>query len=324
MIGVFIKVWQPPFLKCAWETERLDAMRVCATLGIPFYTCDASEVYKTEVVDYLVREYRAGRTPNPDVMCNKHVKFGAFISFAARLGADYVATGHYAQRVDTSEGPALYRGADQTKDQSYFLWTLTTEQLQRTLFPIGDTPKEAVRREAAQYGLPTAAKPDSQGVCFLGELDMKEFLSHFISAESGVVLDTAGAAVGTHEGAAFYTIGQRHGFSITAPDTARQPHYVVAKDMERNTLTVSTERSTLAAAHTSQFTLSHTNWLAEQLPQKVLVQTRYRQRPVAATLTVQQKRAVVTPQEVLELPAHGQSCVVYTGDRCLGGGIVEG
>jgi tRNA-specific 2-thiouridylase len=353
VVGVFIKVWQPEFLKCDWEAERLDAMRVCAALGIPFLTCDASERYKTDVADYLVREYRAGRTPNPDVMCNKHVKFGAFLDFADAHGADYIATGHYARRAgeagaaekDASKdapGIFLLRGVDPQKDQSYFLWTLTETQLARTLFPIGDSLKSDIRAEAARYGLPTAEKPDSQGICFLGELDMKEFLFHFIPRETGEVRDESGAIVGEHDGAVFYTIGQRHGFHLrqTAPDAP--PYYVIEKDLKRNVLVVSHEKQRSSPSALRALGLSDTNWIGEPPSGEVQIQTRYRQKPVPATVEtgrgddttetigyalndgqLRQRDTTITPLATLDLPALGQSCVVYDGDTLLGGGIVS-
>jgi len=324
--GVFIKVWQPDFLRCDWEAERLDAMRVAATLGIPFLTCDATERYKADVVDYLVREYRAGRTPNPDTMCNRHVKFGAFLEFADAHGADRIATGHYAQRFDTDGTSALYRGADTEKDQSYFLSLLTSTQLSRALFPVGDSSKAVIRTEAAEYGLPTAEKPDSQGVCFLGALDMKEFLTHFMPQTPGVVQDERGEVLGAHDGVYFYTIGQRHGFRITASDARTEPHYVVAKDIERNTLTVSTEKSRTEPGRASDtILLADTNWLVDALPDEVLVQTRYRQAPVPARVTRGEKSsAKIHLSAPLELPATGQICAVYEGSRCLGGGTIVG
>ena len=331
VVGVFIKVWQPDFLHCNWEKERLDAMRVCATLGIPFLTCDATERYKAEVVDYLIAEYRAGRTPNPDVMCNKQVKFGAFLDFADEHGADYIATGHYARRMGRAHAAEkdagsifLLRGVDPSKDQSYFLWTLTQAQLARTLFPIGDSLKSDIRKEAASYGLPTAEKPDSQGVCFLGELDIKEFLSHFIPVAKGNVEDTSGNVVGEHDGTFFYTIGQRHGFRLhqSSPDEAS--YYIVSKDLEKNVLVVSHEKSSVSPSAQSALGLTSTNWSGEPPSGNVQIQTRYRQKPVSATVEITgATTAAVTPLTTLETPAAGQSCVVYDGDIVLGGGIIE-
>lgn len=318
--GVFIQVWQPAFLACNWEAERVDAMRVCAQLGIPFLTFDASEAYRAEVVDYMVREYAAGRTPNPDVMCNRHVKFGAFLSYARAQGARYVATGHYARIHHEGAHASLLRGRDAAKDQSYFLWTLTRDELTHILFPLGDMQKDAVRREARRCGLPTAAKPDSQGVCFLGELDMREFLFHFIPREPGPVINAQGVHIGTHDGARFYTLGQRHGFSITSTHARSTPHYVIAKDIAQNTLTVSPERPAVSP-RTGMLALTDTNWI-QDMPETVVVQTRYHGPHIAAHVTQQDgNRATVHMHESAELPAPGQSCVVYDGDRLIGGGI---
>ncbi len=186
VFGVFIKVWQPDFYECTWKEDRLDAMRVCAKLNIPFYTLDLEKEYKKEVVDYMIEEYKNGRTPNPDVMCNKYIKFGGFFDWAMSQGADFVATGHYARLNKEHE---LVAGRDSNKDQSYFLWTLTKEQLSKTLFPVGDIEKTEVRKLAKKFGLPTAEKKDSQGLCFIGKVDMAEFLHHFIETKPGPVLN---------------------------------------------------------------------------------------------------------------------------------------
>ncbi len=324
VVGVFIKVWQPDFLVCNWEAERLDAMRVAATLSIPFLTCDATERYKADVVDYLVREYNSGRTPNPDVMCNKHVKFGAFIDFADAHGADLVATGHYARKIDWQQESLLARGVDDAKDQSYFLWTLTRDQLTRSLFPLGEMMKEEVRQVAARARLPTARKPDSQGVCFLGALDMRAFLQHFIEKTPGDVYDVEGRIVGTHEGARFYTIGQRHGFSSAAQGTQTSPRYIIEKDLRRNRLVVSSQKPEAASSSTREIPLVETEWRGKDPHGTFTVQTRYRQVAYpAAVHTTGARSAVVSPRALHELPAPGQSCVVYEGEICRGGGIIS-
>src|SRR3989344_1859245 len=203
--------------------DRIDAMRVAAHLGIPFRTWDLSREYRAAVVDYLIREYAAGRTPNPDVMCNRRIKFGIFLERALEAGADYIATGHYArlmrsgqgsvnnEQVATDKTEGLLTARDSAKDQSYFLWALGQSELRRTLFPVGEFTKPEVREMARKFGLPTAEKPDSQGICFIGEINVREFLQQHIPSERGKVLTASGKAVGEHQGAAFYTIGQRHG-----------------------------------------------------------------------------------------------------------------
>ena len=239
VVGVFIKVWQPPFLECTWKEDRLDAMRVAAQLDIPFMTFDLEKEYKESIVDYMVAEYKAGRTPNPDVMCNKTIKFGAFLEKAKEMGADFVATGHYAQNVEKDGEQYLLKGNDNEKDQSYFLWTLTQAQLKYILFPIGEHKKSEVRKLAEKFDLITATKKDSQGLCFIGKLDMKDFLKEFIEEKRGDVLNTDGAVIGYHDGAVYYTLGQRRGFIITQKTPEDIPYYVVAKDIEQNTITVS-------------------------------------------------------------------------------------
>ena len=275
--GVFIKVWQPDWIECNWKEERLEAMRAAAHLGIPFIMLDLEKEYKEGVIDYMIAEYAAGRTPNPDVMCNREVKFGAFWNWAKGKGADYIATGHYA-RIDeprasidsdardfsakkslfASAGRArgassstlacgstrlLLKGIDVNKDQSYFLWTLTQDDLKHVLFPVGGMTKPKVRKLARKFKLPNADKKDSQGLCFIGKVDVKEFLAHYTKgnpgAKPGKVLNEAGQIIGTHPGALFFTIGERHGFEIDANNKTPgdKPYYVIAKNMNANTVT---------------------------------------------------------------------------------------
>lgn len=321
VVGVFIKVWQPDFLVCDWEKERLDAMRVAAHLDIPFLTFDAEEAYKTHVADYMIEEYRKGRTPNPDVMCNEHVKFGVFLDFALAHGADAVATGHYARVDHTSAEHTLLRGKDPEKDQSYFLWRLTLAQRSRVLFPIGDTRKEDIRKEAARAGIPTAAKRDSQGICFLGHVDMEEFLSHYITTEKGDVLDEAGNSIGTHNGALFYTLGQRHGFTIHTKGGDQHSLYVIAKDMDANTITVRATPRTLDTEHIS---LTECNIAGDWNSKTLTAQFRYRQKPFQVSVDMRESDcAMLTVLETnIDVPSAGQSCVIYDGDTCLGGGII--
>lgn len=319
--GVFIKTWQPDFIICNWEKERLDAMRVAAHLGIPFLTCDAEDAYKKGVADYMIAEYQAGRTPNPDVMCNKEVKFGAFLDFAKRHGADFVATGHYAQKVTDTEGDHLLRGNNSEKDQSYFLWTLSKEQLAYTLFPVGSSPKKDIRKEAERAGLPTAQKQDSQGICFLGPIDMKEFLSHYVTVSKGEVRDEAGNVIGTHDGALYYTLGQRHGFTIHTKGAHDTPHYVVAKDITTNTLTVSTtpEEGKVAGLRISDMVMREPLTIGETYA----AQSRYRQQPFRVRLTaLEDGHGTLEVLQDIETPSPGQSLVLYSGDVCLGGGII--
>jgi tRNA-uridine 2-sulfurtransferase len=325
VVGVFIKVWHPDWLVCNWEQERLDAMRVAAHLGIPFLTCDAEAAYRDEVASYFIESYRAGLTPNPDVLCNEKVKFGAFLHFALEHGADYVATGHYAQKGAGEQGVSeLWRGIDPQKDQSYFLWSLQREQLGKILFPVGDTIKADLRAEALAAGLPTATKKDSQGVCFLGHIDIHEFLSHYIDLVPGAVLDEAGKVVGEHQGAFVYTLGQRHGFTLHTHTPERAPHYVVGKDIDSNTITVSTTTPTLAPHDT--ITLRNIVLRGNETPvvgKALNAQFRYRQQPFSVSITgVSADSLTIEASTSIERGAKGQSCVLYEGDHCIGGGII--
>lgn len=320
--GVFIKVWHPDFLVCNWEQERLDAMRVAAKLGIPFLTCDAVASYRDAVAHYFIESYRVGLTPNPDVMCNKEVKFGAFYRFALERGANFIATGHYAQKIVVDNQHTLDRGVDTNKDQSYFLWTLTPEVLAKTLFPVGDTTKDVIRSEAAEAGLLTAEKKDSQGVCFLGHIDIPDFLSHYIDLQIGNVLNEASEVIGQHKGAFVYTIGQRHGFTLTDKNADRTTMYVTAKDVVRNTITVSPSMPELATQATLSLVTPNLN-VAITENETLLAQTRYRQKPFAVKIIEQTPEKIyLTVVEPSESVAAGQSCVLYRGVQCVGGGII--
>lgn len=322
VVGVFIRVWQPDFIDCNWEAERLDAMRVAAHLQIPFLMCDAQEAYKQKVADYFIAEYAAGRTPNPDVLCNKAVKFGVFYDFAMKHGADYIATGHYAQ-VSNVESPKLLRGVDTEKDQSYFLWMIPPEHLRHVLLPVGNSPKEQIRREALTAGIPVATKKDSQGICFLGHIDIPEFLSHFIDVQVGEVLNETGDVIGEHKGVQVYTIGQRHGFTINVHSDTQAPYYVIERNLITNTITVSHTKPT--KPESGELTLTSLNLFTDMLTvgTTVLFQTRYRQRPLKATISSMTHKALtIQINEAHDIPSAGQSCVLYADDVCLGGGII--
>jgi len=279
--GVFIKTWHPDFLPCTWRTERRDAMRVALALEIPFLTFDFEEEYKKGVADQMIEEYRVGRTPNPDVLCNREVKFGAFWKKAKEMGADFIATGHYARKrealnpksetrnnfrnskfeIRVSASWILQEGQDAVKDQSYFLWTLTQEDLAHTLFPIGHLEKDKVRNLAKKFKLPVAEKKDSQGICFIGEVSIEEFLSHYIKTASGNVLDVDGQVIGNHKGAIFYTLGERHGFEITEKNPDAGAFYVVVKDVEKNTITVSNSGHKINNMSPKGVALKNVNWI---------------------------------------------------------------
>jgi tRNA-specific 2-thiouridylase len=322
VVGVFIKVWHPDFMVCNWEAERLDAMRVAAHLNIPFLTCDAEADYRDDVANYFIEEYKAGRTPNPDVMCNQYVKFGAFLRFAKAKAADYIATGHYAQRTEGSDGPELHRGIDTNKDQTYFLWTLSNEQLSYSFFPVGNTKKEIIRAEAEAAGIPTAMKKDSQGICFLGHVDIGKFLSHYIDLKPGMVLNREGEVVGEHDGAIIYTLGQRQGFRLNTNNPNRNAMFVISKDLHANTITVGEEAPTMQSD--SNINLSNLV-LRKKLESEMIIEAeiRYRQKPFAVkVVSVSDSNLVLSPVEVAELGASGQSCVLYQGEECIGGGII--
>ncbi|MES2436980.1 MAG: tRNA 2-thiouridine(34) synthase MnmA [Patescibacteria group bacterium] len=316
--GVFIKVWHPDWLPCEWKEERRDAMRVAAHLNIPFLTIDLEQEYKKSVADYMIEEYRKGRTPNPDVMCNKEIKFGSFLQKALEMGADYIATGHYAQ----ISNAILKEGADQNKDQSYFLWTLTDKQLKHVLFPVGHLTKPEVRKLAEKYKLPTATKKDSQGICFIGKVDMREFLSHYISPIPGNVVNEKGEIIGNHEGALFYTIGQRHGFIVTEKTPHDKPYYIVDKNTDANTLTVSQKFSEHDLKTVYSVGLTDVNWnqnFAIDISKKYSARIRYRQDPQECMIS-NNEIIFSMPQQGVSV---GQSVVVYDGDLCFGGGIIN-
>ncbi len=276
--GVFIKGWYPSGMPCTWAAERRDAMRVAARLHIPFLTLDASTEYKKGVIDYLLAEYRAGRTPNPDVMCNREVKFGAFYRFAKAHGADAIATGHY-------------RSGD--KDQTYFLWAVPKEVLAETVFPVGNLAKGEVRALAKRFGLPVSEKKDSQGVCFLGSVSVKEFLEQELGSDNPALL---------------YTLGQR----ASLPDG---PWYVVGKDVAKKEIQVSKTRTPSAC----DIAFIEANWFSES-SSATSAQYRYRGPRIPGRIA---DGSFASAEVLPEIPAPGQSIVFYRGDECIGGGIIR-
>jgi len=351
--GVFIKVWQPDWITCTWKEDRLDAMRVAAKLEIPFITLDLEKEYKEEVVDYMIAEYRVGRTPNPDVMCNRYVKFGGFFDWAMKQGADYVATGHYAQvrKVDlsdeghfadakasrTSTSPVgdsacpeevkstfhLLAGNDTNKDQTYFLWTLNKDQLSKTIFPVGNIEKPEVRKLAKKFNLPNAEKKDSQGLCFIGKIDIKDFLSRYIETKKGNILDTNGNVIGEHDGSFFYTIGERHGFSIIKKTPNDEPYYVISKDIKKNTITVANKNVEGELPNgITEIKLKDINWNqgVEMIGKKISARSRYRAPLQEIVFVDSAKVKFDRPQFTISA---GQSLVFYDGEVCLGGGIID-
>ncbi len=332
--GVFLKVWSPDFLPCNWREERRSAMRVCATLGVPFLTIDCEKEYKEEVVDYMLREYKEGRVPNPDIFCNKYVKFGIFLNKAIEMGADYIATGHYAKKVESKNSNdeniiqyELQESIDRNKDQSYFLYTLTQDQLKHTLFPIGSMTKPEVRRMAEKMGLPTATKKDSQGLCFIGKVDMKDFLSHYIEAKKGTVLNTDGEIIGEHPGAMYFAVGQRHGFDITKKSAVDPRYFVVSKDIKTNTITVASKDSesdkVYAVSEIYLKDLHRISGEALNFPYKTQVRIRYRQEKQSCNIIKDGDFYKVQFQVSQAGISIGQSAVFYNDEICIGGGIIE-
>ena len=322
--GAFMKNWSdtadPCSGECAWKRERQDALRVAATLGIPFETFDFEEEYRRDVVDYMVREYAAGRTPNPDVMCNSKVKFDPFLKRSLAMGADMIATGHYARVERGTDGPiSMLAGADPGKDQSYFLHRLTQEQLSRTLFPIGHLLKSDVRKLAVGFGLPTAQKKDSQGICFIGKVDLSEFLSTKIQGIPGPIMTTDGREVGRHNGVAPFTIGQRHGLGIGGG----APYFVVGKDVAKNAVIVAREDGALMS---SLLVASDAHWIAGEpptLPFSCAVRIRYRQPLQEAAVSGHAEGLLVEFARPQRAITPGQFAVFYDGERCLGGAVIE-
>ncbi len=351
--GVFMRCYNVD--GCA-ERDAEDARRVAEHIGIPFYAWDFEEEYKRAVVDYMIKGYKAGLTPNPDVMCNREIKFGLFLKRALKLGADFVATGHYvrsrrvkyvknvpivitenqfeqAKRLNNKTNRTqLFAAKDANKDQSYFLWTLTQDQLAHCLFPLGDLQKPEVRRIAKRAGLPTAEKKDSQGICFLGQVTLPDFLSEYLPAREGAVVDLEGRKLGTHSGAHFYTIGQRQGIGNLKHQKGNRLHvplYVAKKDVRRNTVTVAAG-SDNPALFRKELRLADLNFTSPKFQApgskfRALARVRYRQPLAKAVLKLEHDKSARlefdTPQKFV---AEGQSAVFYSeSGEMLGGGVIS-
>jgi tRNA-specific 2-thiouridylase len=324
--GVFLKVWHPEWLPCDWKDERRSAMRVCATLDVPFMTIDCTAEYKKEVVDYMISEYGKGRVPNPDIFCNKYVKFGVFLKKARELGAGFIATGHYAEVKNNNGIFELHESKDKNKDQSYFLYTLTQNELKHVLFPVGHLEKSEVRELARKFSLPTAEKKDSQGLCFIGKVDMKDFLSHYINIKKGDLLNIKGEVIGNHEGAMFYAVGQRHGFNVIKKSENEPRLFVLKKDLENNTVTVGDKEENKDDFYSiKKIELSSINFIkGHELQEKEIeCRIRYRQEKQKIKLTQKNLRYEVVFAQPQAGVSEGQSVVFYSGKECLGGGIIE-
>ena len=339
--GVFMKEWTPPDIACTSGDDRIMAARVAAHLGIPFAVWDFSEAYEKKVADYMLREYKKGGTPNPDVMCNKEIKFRLFLERARKEGADYIATGHYthirreipiSKSQFQNKSARMYTAKDDNKDQTYFLWTLTQNELAHVLFPIGDYKKDYVRRMAKRAGLPSWDKKDSQGVCFVGKFDFAEFLRMHIPDKPGNVLDAAGKVIGTHDGATYFTIGQRHGFVVRNKESGiknndARPLYVASKNIKTNTITVVEESNSLLTK--KELTATDINWISGEgptLPFSCHARIRYRQ-PLqeVGIINKENKKIIVQFKKPQTAISPGQSIVFYAKDgEMLGGGIIDG
>lgn len=327
--GLFMKNWEEDDTEtyCSATEDATDAQAVCDKLGIKLHTVNFAAEYWNDVFEHFLTEYKAGRTPNPDILCNKMIKFKAFLDYATALGADYIATGHYARKGYVNNQWRLLKGADLNKDQSYFLYTLGQAQLAKALFPIGELAKPEVRRLATEADFANSTKKDSTGICFIGERKFSEFLSRYLPAQPGAIETETGEIIGQHQGLMYYTIGQRKGIGIGGLKTsADEPWYVLEKDLARNVLIVGQGHDNPRLL-TSSLVCSQLHWVARHVMQTPLhcnAKTRYRQPDQACELrqlatdcyqvTFSEPQRAITP---------GQSVVFYNGDVCLGGGIIE-
>ncbi len=327
--GMFMKNWDEDDAEgyCSAAVDLEDASGVCDQLGITLHTRNFSSEYWDNVFESFLSEYRAGRTPNPDVLCNREIKFKTFLEHALILGADHIATGHYA-RVEYRDGYyRLLKARDGNKDQTYFLHALGQHQLRRALFPLGELTKPEVRRIAQQQGFGNAAKKDSTGICFIGERKFREFLGRFLPAQPGEMRTPEGKSMGRHEGLMYYTLGQRQGLGIGGnPGGNGAPWYVVGKELDSNTLIVA-QGHDHPLLYRTELTASQLNWIAQRpasLPFRCMAKTRYRQADQACTISeLDGDRCRVRFEQPQRAITPGQSVVFYLGDECLGGGVIE-
>jgi tRNA-specific 2-thiouridylase len=326
VVGVYMKNWTKdlPGFECPWKEDFQDAKRVAVQLGIDFKVFDFETQYKQKVVDYMIAEYKAGRTPNPDIMCNQEIKFKLFLETALEDGADLVATGHYACVKDGQ----LLTAKDDNKDQTYFLYRVTEDALKKTLFPLGDYTKPEVRELAKKFGLVTASKKESMGICFVGKVGIKEFLSQYVETKLGKIINQDGVVVGEHDGAIYYTIGQRSGLGVGGG----LPYYVVGKNMDKNEVYVTTDLND-ERLWSKQLRLTNIHWISgEPKDAKVQVRTRHRAPLIEGALDVASTTPDIAPVDKSTLQVvltddiraltPGQSAVLYQGDHVLGGGII--
>ena len=324
VVGVFMKNWEEedPNGVCTAETDWADVREVCDTIGIPYYSVNFAKEYWDRVFSYFLKEYKAGRTPNPDVLCNREIKFRAFLDFAMTLGASKMATGHF---VRTDGNGSLLKGLDPNKDQSYFLYMVHAEQLKKSVFPVGGMTKAEVRKIAAAHGLPVSDKKDSTGVCFIGERNFKKFLSEYLPAQPGDMVAPDGEVVGRHDGLMYYTLGQRRGLGIGGRGDGRS-WFVIGKDLQNNRLLVA-QGEDHPMLYSTRCRAEDVTWIGEAPVRegetlRCTAKFRYRQPDQPAEVTLQDGQLMIralTPQRAV---TPGQSAVLYNGDNCLGGGIV--
>jgi tRNA-specific 2-thiouridylase len=323
--GLFMSNWDDDEdAYCTAAADFHDARRVCEALRIPLHRVSFAAEYRERVFAHFLREYAAGRTPNPDVLCNREIKFGVCLDYMQRLGATCIATGHYARLRRTGAGVELLKGADAAKDQSYFLHQVAPAALSTTLFPLGDLRKDEVRRHAHAAGLPVFDKPDSTGICFIGERPFEEFLSRYLRQEAGPIEDPEGVVIGEHRGLALYTLGQRSGLRIGGrAGAAAAPWYVAAKQPDRNALIVVQDPSH-PMLQSDTFDVEGMNWLAAALSDEFdcAVKTRYRQSDLPCRVRVGGATVQVSLRKPASAVTPGQYAVFYDGDVCLGGGVI--
>lgn len=328
--GLFMKNWEEDddTEYCSAAADLADAQAVCDKLGIELLTINFAAEYWDNVFEHFLEEYKAGRTPNPDILCNKEIKFKAFLEYAAEdLGADYIATGHYVRRRDINGTTQLLRGLDSNKDQSYFLYTLSHDQVAQSLFPVGELEKPEVRRIAEQLGLITAKKKDSTGICFIGERKFRDFLARYLPAKPGPIMTVDGQEIGQHDGLMYHTLGQRKGLKIGGTrEGSDEPWYVVDKDVENNILIVAQghEHPRLMSAG---LIAQQLDWVSREpltQPMRCVVKTRYRQEDIPCTVTpLGDDKISVRFDNPVAAVTPGQSAVFYQDEVCLGGGVIE-
>jgi tRNA-specific 2-thiouridylase len=326
--GLFMKNWEEDdgTEYCTAKEDLKDAQAVCDKLGIKLHTANFAAEYWDNVFEHFLAEYKAGRTPNPDILCNKEIKFKAFLEYAQALGADYIATGHYTRRSVDADCAQLLKGLDTNKDQSYFLHAVNGKQIAKTLFPVGELPKPEVRRIAQEQGLATYAKKDSTGICFIGERRFKDFLQQYLPAQKGIIVTDEGKVIGEHQGLMYYTIGQRQGIGIGGvKNSAEAPWFVVSKDLVNNRLVIGQGHEHPLMMSRSLYS-EKLDWVAGEcptLPLRCKAKTRYRQPDQDCVIYSEGKGIRVIFDEPQRAVTAGQSAVFYSGDVCLGGGVIE-